>query len=76
MKNIFFGSVLFFYSYVLFGEMHYPHPTSRFYLGSGFNPFDPDKAQLRCLEWDGVESSSGGRLQRSSIEISGVSSMS
>jgi hypothetical protein len=75
MENIFFRCMIFLCSSVLFAEMHYPHPTSRFYLGSGFNPFDPDKAQLRCLEWDGIASSSGDRLQRSSIEISGVSSM-
>lgn len=76
MRDNIFYFIISFCSSMLLAQTHYPHPTSRLYLGSGFNPFDPEKAQLGCLEWDGINSSSLNRLQRSSIEISGVSSMS
>lgn len=65
----------FLFSNCVFGEIYFPDPDSRLHLGSGFNRFQSNKALLQCLSWDDVVSSSGGRLQSSSLEISGVSSM-
>ncbi len=31
------------------------HPSSRLYLGGGFNPYKPDQGSIRCIIHDGVE---------------------
>lgn len=61
-------------SNILFGDFYGFHPKSRLYLGGGYDKFNPSKAFLRCLKYDGIESISQNKAVTSSFEITGVSS--
>lgn len=63
-----------FYQEVSFSQYYGFHPSSRLYLGAGYDALMPTKAFLNCLTFDGVRSTSGNRPLSSVLEITGINS--
>ena len=70
--SLFFG----FYSITLFADLYSFHPKSRLSLGGGFDKFQPNRAFLKCLDYDEPsEPLENKALLNTSLEITGVSSV-
>jgi hypothetical protein len=50
------------------------HPTSRLYLAGGYNPYEPDRGYLKCIEHDGIDEIQKNGSVSSQYELSVLSS--